>query len=170
MAVRILTDLQLNIEKNTRFLQQMQARHYAQGAENYLTVLLEADFASDKKNKKMIDHWFEAWADTGVTLDTDDGEITIQVLDDQGRFNLNMLAGQGEHKEELKILERLLVGQGIDAQLASRLQDWIDENTDALPAGAEDDFYLLLDQPYRTSNTRPVIGVRTAIDADTGTG
>ena len=80
MAVRILTDLQLNIEKNTRFLQQMQARHYAQGAENYLTVLLEADFASDKKNKKMIDHWFEAWADTGVTLDTDDGEITIQVL------------------------------------------------------------------------------------------
>ena len=47
-----------------------------------------------------------------------------------------------------------MVGQGIDAQLASRLQDWIDENTDALPAGAEDDFYLLLDQPYRTSNTR----------------
>ena len=152
MATRIITSLHLNTEKNARHLQYFQARHYALGAESYIAALLEEDAARDKQAGRQIDHWNEAWAADGVNLETEEGDITILTLDDQGRFNLNMLSGK-ENKDKLKVLERLLVAHNIDARLAYRIRDWVDDNQDALPGGAEDNNYLLLNPPYRTGDT-----------------
>ena len=159
MATRIVSDLHFNTEKTARYLQNMQARHYAMGAEQFVSVLLEEDADRDKQTRRAVDHWYEPWAELEQSLDTEDGEITIYTLDDQGRFNLNMLASQGEKgskgkdtKDMLKMLERLFVANGIDAQLAYRIQDWVDDNQDPMPGGAEDNYYLLLDQPYRTGD------------------
>ena len=155
MATRIITDLQVNTEKTTRQIQYLQAKHYAIGAEQFVAVLLEEDAEKDKQTKRIIDHWHEPWADNEKVLETEDGEITIMTLDDQGRFNLNMLAGKSNKsdKEKLNMLIRLLVANGLEAQLAYRIQDWVDENQEPLPGGAEDNTYLLLDQPYRTGDT-----------------
>ncbi len=155
MAVRIISDLHLNTEKTTRHLQYLQARQYALAAENYMAVLLEADAEDDKSHKKRIDHWHEEWAGNDQTLETDDGDITIMALDDQGRFNLNMLAGRGD-KERLGMLIRLLAAHKIDAEVAYRIQDWVDDNQEPMPGGAEDATYLLLDPPYRTGDTAMV--------------
>ncbi|MCL6271147.1 type II secretion system minor pseudopilin GspK [Sansalvadorimonas sp. 2012CJ34-2] len=152
MASRIITNLHLNTEKNARHLQYLQARHYALGAENYIAALLEEDAVKDKQENRQIDHWNEPWAADELNLETEDGDITILTLDDQGRFNLNLLAGK-DNKEKLKMLERLLVAHNIDARLAYRIRDWVDENQDALPGGAEDNNYLLLTPPYRTGDT-----------------
>ncbi len=153
MAVRIIASMQLNTEKYARHMQYIQARHYAFGAENYIAVLLEQDAQSDKQTNKLIDHWYEPWAEEEVALETEQGEITILTLDDQGRFNLNMLAGKKNDKDKQKMLERLLAAHNIDARLAYRIQDWVDENQDPQPGGAEDNHYLLLDSPYRTGDT-----------------
>ncbi|MTI14334.1 type II secretion system minor pseudopilin GspK [Sansalvadorimonas verongulae] len=154
MATRIVSNLHFNTEKTSRYLQNMQARHYAMGAEQFVAVLLEEDAEQDRKAKRAVDHWYEPWAELDKTLETEDGEITIQTLDDQGRFNLNMLAGKTgkDTKDKLKMLEQLFVANGIDAQLAYRIVDWVDDNQDALPGGAEDNYYLLLAPPYRTGD------------------
>ncbi|WP_281647529.1 type II secretion system minor pseudopilin GspK [Parendozoicomonas sp. Alg238-R29] len=155
MASRIVSDLHFNTEKTARYLQHMQSRHYAIGAEQFVAVLLEDDAEKDKQAKRAVDHWYEPWANIEQSLDTEDGEIMILALDDQGRFNLNMLAGKTakESQEKLKMLERLFVANGIDVQLAYRIQDWVDENQDPLPGGAEDNTYLLFDTPYRTGDS-----------------
>ena len=158
MATRIVSDLHFNTEKTARYLQNMQARHYAMAAEQFVAVLLEEDAERDKQTRRAVDHWYEPWAELDNSLRTEDGEITIQTLDDQGRFNLNMLAGKTgkdgkDTKGKLKMLERLFVANGIDAQLAYRIQDWVDDNHDALPGGAEDNDYLLLTPPYRSGDT-----------------
>ncbi|CAM3635005.1 type II secretion system minor pseudopilin GspK [Parendozoicomonas haliclonae] len=157
MASRIITDLHFNTEKTARQLQYQQAHHYAMGAEQFVAMLLEEDFQRDKQSKKPKDHWFEPWAEQDQPLDTEEGEITIMTLDDQGRFNLNMLASHGKEdkpdKDKLEMLIRLLASQNIDAQVAYRLQDWVDSNQDPLPGGAEDNTYLLLTPPYRTSDS-----------------
>ena len=155
VAVDIVTDQQRNTEKHSRYLQYFQARHYAAGAEEYARLLLEDDFKSDKKNKEMIDHWFEPWAETSIPFPVNEGEVTLMIIDDQGRFNLNLLSGK-QYESQLKMLERLLVAHNLDASLASRIRDWIDEDQEPLPSGAEDTTYLSLESPYRTSDSQLV--------------
>ncbi len=171
MASRIVTDLHFNVEKTARQLQYLQVKHYAFAAENFVAMLLEEDAQHDKKTGKIMDHWFEPWADDKQALETEDGEITIMVVDDQGRFNLNLLSGSQSagnpngqeqsrqrqsgqpNKEKLDFLIRLMTIHGINPNVAYRLQDWVDDNHESLPEGAEDNFYLTLDTPYRTGNT-----------------
>ncbi len=93
IASRIVTDLQLNTEKTVRLLEYQQANHYALSGEQFAIMLLEEDALKDKQADKLVDHWFEAWAANDQALETDDGEITMLVVDDQGRFNLNLVTG-----------------------------------------------------------------------------
>ena len=92
VASRIISDMQLNTEKTAQRLQYQQAKHYAKGGEQFAMVLLEDDAARDKQAEKKVDHWHEAWAANDDALETDEGEITMLIVDDQGRFNLNLLA------------------------------------------------------------------------------
>ncbi len=92
VASRIISDMQLNTEKTAQRLQYQQAKHYAKGGEQFAMVLLEDDAARDKQADKKVDHWHEVWAANDDALETDEGEITMLIVDDQGRFNLNLLA------------------------------------------------------------------------------
>jgi len=152
VAAGIATRLYHNTEKQSRYLQYVQAKHYALGAEHYVTLLLEEDKKNDKKEGKPVDHWFEPWADANDRFDVAEGEIAIQVLDDQGRFNLNLLA-DGQSKEILETLVRILSYEKIDPRLAYRIRDWIDAGQEVSGSGAEDSLYLTASPPYRTGDT-----------------
>lgn len=152
VAADIATRLYYNTEKQSRYLQYVQARHYALGAEHYVALLLEEDKRNDKKEGRLVDHWFESWAGANSRFDVDEGEIFIQVLDDQGRFNLNLLA-DGQNKEVLEVLIRILYYERIDPRLAYRIRDWIDAGQTVSGIGAEDGLYLAASPPYRTGDT-----------------
>jgi general secretion pathway protein K len=62
---------------------------YADGAESWVKSVLEE---SSKANKGEYDSLADPWAQP-VTLPIDQGAITGQIVDLQGRFNLNNLAG-----------------------------------------------------------------------------
>lgn len=175
MASQIVTSLWLHTEKNARYLERVQAKHHALGAENYIALLLEQDAESDKKNKKQVDHEKEAWNVDSVNYDIEQGDIEITIIDEQSRFNLNWLADNASVKQEgesgaakkpqqqpvldndnanyIEMLQNLLLSQALDPQLAFKIKDWLDSDQEAAEAGAEDLVYLSLEQPRRTADT-----------------
>ena len=154
LSTRLVTDVRHNAARTARYTDNLQARHYAVGAEQFAAVLLEEDFRSDRRAGRMIDHLQEAWARTGSAFTTEEGDISLVIVDDQGRFNLNMLTDSRSRNRRVaqEMLMRLLEAHGLDVRLALRIQDWVDDNQQSLAGGAEDVDYMASPSPHRTAD------------------
>ncbi len=64
------------------------------------------------------------------------------LTDEAGKINLNSASE-----------EMLLRLPGMTAELAASIIDWRDEDSEISPGGAEDEYYLLLSQPYNCKNS-----------------
>ncbi len=154
MASQIVTNLMLHTEKNARLLERTQAKHYALGAEQYVALLLEADFQSDKQKKRQVDHEKEAWNVKTVPYAMDQGSVDIVVIDEQSLFNLNWLRAEGDNgKKNLTMFKNLLSGQAMDTELATHLLTWLGAAPDSAKGAAADNIYLVLEPPRRAGNT-----------------
>lgn len=72
----------------------------------------------------------------------DDRELDYGLIDESGKINLNSAS------EEI-----LLKLPGMTAELAASIIDWRDEDSEITPGGAEDEYYLLLSEPYNCKNS-----------------
>ncbi|WP_163834574.1 type II secretion system minor pseudopilin GspK [Spartinivicinus ruber] len=175
LAAKIVTNIRLETERTSHLLMRQQAKQYAYSAEQLVAELLRADKENDERNKADKDHYFEAWhyQQEELKIDTGDiGKIEIDVFDLQAFINLNSLAAKtnsppddgkdSERKDKSTsfkskdVIVRLLGLQGIETdkakQIVSQITDWVDANQQVSSNGAEDDDYLLGDNPYRTAN------------------
>jgi len=128
-----------------------QAFEIALGAEALAADVLHRDALQSQK-----DHLGEAWAQP-VSLPLDDGIGVVQgqLVDLQGRFNLNNLvfADGTTNAAAVKQFERILTMLGLETDWATKMADWIDQNSDpGFPNGAEDSVYLAQDPPHLTAN------------------
>jgi len=100
-----------------------------------------------------VDHLGEPWARSPVTVAIEGVQVEGTILDEQAKFNVNMLADGNDRSEaEITAFKRILVRAKLPESLAEAVIDWLD--TDGVPAGAggaEDPYYLGLDRPYRTA-------------------
>ena len=89
------------------------------------------------------------------------GLIAASLADGGNCFNINSLVTQQQdvlsaRPEGLAQFSRLMVMLGtLDgdaADIAESVADWIDSDTVAAPRGAEDQYYLQQENPYRTAN------------------
>src|SRR5206468_1414914 len=119
------------------------------GALHWASLALLEDAAQNS-----TDHLGESWAMGLPTLPVEGGTIKVSIEDAQGRFNLNSVVNPAN----LQVLSRLLQVLRLDPQLANAVLDWIVTNSDALPGGAEDVYYLNLNPPYPAAN-RPILSV-----------
>ncbi len=71
----------------------------------------------------------------------DDSEFDYGLTDEAGKINLNSAS-----------LEMLLKLPGMTSELAASIIDWRDEDSDVSTGGAEDEYYLLLSEPYNCKN------------------
>ncbi len=145
------------IDRQTRLLrefagqiQQDQIAEYARGAAVLAMAALQAD-ADDNNNS---DHPNEAWAQPFPPFPVPGGMILPVLRDAQARFNLNSIVTDGAvNAPALAFYRRLLAQLAFPADLADSLVDWLDADSVPLSAGgAEDDFYLRLNPPYRAAN------------------
>lgn len=156
MASQLVVNLLSYTEKNARFIERVQAKHYAFGAEQYVALLLEADFQEDKKKNRQVDHKQERWNVSGVDYEVDEGYIDLVVIDEQGEFNINWLRSTDkEGSKYLQMFENLLSAINMDIGLAKQVQEWLGADPDSADdnAAAADNAYLLLDSPRRIANT-----------------
>ena len=127
-----------------------QAVQIALGAETWIAQILAEDLANSD-----TDHLGEIWASELPGLPIDGGTVTGEIIDLQGRFNINKLVdGNGDVDElYLEQFQRLLTNLEIDPRFAGIAADWIDPDRDAgFPDGAEDGIYTSLTPPYRPGN------------------
>ncbi|MDI6450684.1 general secretion pathway protein GspK [Anaerobaca lacustris] len=68
-------------------------------------------------------------------------EFEFGLTDEAGKINLNSAS-----------LEMLLKLPGMSSELAASVIDWRDEDGDVTTGGAEDEYYLLLPEPYNCKN------------------
>ena len=126
-----------------------QARWLLNGGAQWARVILRADARSST-----IDHGGELWASGLPPTDIEQGQLSGEIRDQQGLFNLNNLVRDGKSSvRDIAIFKRLLQTIGLRVDLADAIADWIDADSDLQsPEGAEDAYYLSLATPYRTAN------------------
>ncbi len=134
---------------------------YATGVEAWVKSLLERDL--DQNN---FDSLQDIWAQPVDYLPVDEGFVRGEIVDLQGRFNINNLgtADPEEYERNVVVFARLLryleVAEEYQSRaIAASIKDWIDADSEPTGAdGAEDNDYLRLNPPYRAAN-RPMSSV-----------
>lgn len=157
-AVAMAARQQLDIRRTANVLQRDQAYVYALGAEVMGREVLGKDDAK-------IDDKEEDWAQSAISIPFQGGLLSGALEDLQGRFNINNLVKDGvrspwdveRFKNLLKLIkenseEREIWDNAEPADLANAVTDWVDQDNDPQPGGAEDNDYLQLPRPYRAGN------------------
>lgn len=139
-----------------------QAYYYALGAEQLARQILHRDYTSDTNSNNTAssgsksDNFNDYWAQELEGFDINEGEMSFEIIDLQGLINLNNSvdavtgAKSVSHHQRL---ERLLNGLGMSASLADAVVDWVDDNQQPSPQGAEDSQYKSNSAPYLAANS-----------------
>ena len=89
-----------------------------------------------------IDHLREAWAIPLPPIPLDNGEIRGAIVDAQARLNINALGDNGATADlERRRIATLFAQRGGPTAALDAIADWIDVDTLARDAGAEDAYY-----------------------------
>lgn len=130
---------------------------YLIGLEEWASTILRRD-AQDST----FDGLDEFWAMPIDFLPVDEGVLAGRMIDLNGRFNLNSLAGQSLAKavpQFQRLLNAIPELAGADVLgLAEQIADWIDADAQPRPQGAEDEVYLAM-QPSRRAANQPLVSV-----------
>jgi general secretion pathway protein K len=147
LVSQLLTQGWQDIERTQWLNEQAQAYQYAIAGEQMTRQLLHRDF--EELKAKQLTH-------TPVPgpvrhFRPDNGDIIVQLIDLQGRINLNNLL-QDDYAE---LPRRFLTEVMQQPSLIPLLADWLDGDFVTRAGGAEDDYYLSQQMPLRTAN-RPL--------------
>ncbi len=150
IAANLAWDNALDVRRTMVLLARDQAVQVALGAESWIGSILRQDLEDTE-----TDHLGEIWAAELPGLPIDGGDVFGEIVDLQGRFNLNNLvdANGAVDEQALEQFRRLLQALGLDQRFAGVLADWLDADLDAsFPDGAEDPIYTSIVPPYRAAN------------------
>lgn len=126
-----------------------QARRIAEAGIDWARAVL----ADDESVNPGVDNAREMWAMQLPAIPVEGGEVQGTIVDQQGLFNLNNLVANGVlSAPDLARFQRLLAALGLPQELGNTLVDWMDANSETMPNGAEDEYYMSLDKPYRCAN------------------
>ncbi len=147
LSVSMIRHQNLTIHKARNIYDHAQAAQYALGGEELARQILWQDF----KDAPEVDHLQEEWADQALFFEFEDGDVSVEINDLQGRFNINALGLSGDAGRSAQLrFSQLLQLVGTDAMYMDRAIDWMDDDISTRPLGAEDYDYLGLDLPYRS--------------------
>lgn len=164
-AVEMASRQHLDIRRAQNLYQHDQAYVDALATESWAKDLLASDLMGGPK-----DTYKDNWANLENPPEFQGAKIALNIDDLQSRFNVNSLLATNGKVDAVAVerFERLLInaaestGQRMTLSDAKRISnsvlDWIDKDVNPRYPGAEDDYYLRLDHPYRTAN-RPMASV-----------
>lgn len=149
-AVAMASRQQLDVRRTANLLDGDQAYAYAEAVEGWGRMILDRDVKDNQ-----LDKLDDTWAQQLPPIAVPGGQIGGYIIDLQGRFNINnLLTPEGQLSEpDLQYFQRLLRALELDAAVALAVVDWLDNDFDTrFPDGAEDDYYLSTEVPYRAAN------------------
>jgi len=150
LASEMMTRNYIDIRKTAQLLNTKQAYYYALAGEEFARQILFRDL--DASETALSDHLQEPWASNEGTLEIDQGELEIKIIDLTGRFNLNNLVDdQGRVSQtHAAQFERLQDQLSLNERYTSALVDWVD--ADNVTAAGDEENALYPD--YLPANQR----------------
>lgn len=159
----MLDRLDGDIRRTTNVIGQDQAYVYARSAEQLAINVLIQDLKNDYEKDPALprDDLAEIWA-TPLTLPLDGGTVSARITDLQSRFNINQIKASGGLVTRSALMCLLSNFELLEVDQRSlwvdSLLEWLDADNQPQTQGAEDDYYLGLEKPYRTAN-QPMVTV-----------
>lgn len=149
-AMIMLAQQSAMVDQATLISSRAQADLYARAGFDWARGVLLESFRSSQT----MDSLGQGWAQPIAGLPVERAVVAGVIIDEQGKFNLNNLVpGGARSNADVEAFGLLLASQGLPAELADAVVDWIDSDSDLSgPGGAEDAYYLSLPRPYRTAN------------------
>lgn len=152
LAVSLLEHLHYDLRRTENIIRADQAELYNANAVQLARGVLLMDHADNEYDTPSDYHLIN-----DQPFPVPGGGISAILLDQQRCFNLNNLSASNATLAQQTIIYRNLLQQAeIDSALHSTLVDslldWLDDNDIAQPMGAEFDYYIGLEQPYRSAN------------------
>jgi general secretion pathway protein K len=158
LAAYVLSDYGAAVEMVSGRHDLDQSRWLARGAVDWARNVLAEDARTSS-----IDYFGENWTMHVPPTAVEDGEVSGEIVDYSGRFDLNsVVQGSSPVAEQVASYGRLLSTLGVPPQRAAAmvaaLIDWLDADDRTSPDGAESDWYLAQQRPYRAANA-PLVDV-----------
>jgi general secretion pathway protein K len=159
-ATAILTAGNLSIQRTATLQETERAWWYATGVEAWVKTILQRD-AKDNR----IDSLGDIWAQPVQALPIEQGFLSGEIVDLQGRLNLNNFAASDPAAFEqwqqvlIRLFEQIKLEPALAKPISESLRDWVDQDQNPTPYdGAEDGEYLSQKPAYRAAN-RPMLSV-----------
>ena len=150
-TMRFAARMSVNIEERE------QTKLYALGSEAFVTSLLQQLMEQEGGSQRL-----RAMLGETIRFPIDGGLIELNASDGGNCFNVNALVmseeGKGMVANPAKVAQLVTVMEGIgvptlDANdVVNAVVDWIDSDKRPGFGGAEDDYYMARDTPYRTAD------------------
>jgi general secretion pathway protein K len=127
----------------------------------YARARLLRDAADDVRAGQRVDTLTDVWATPLERLEFGGGYVSLSIVDERSKLNLNDLASQSKARNDhLQIdkaaqFRRLFRSLGVDDGLVDVMMDWMDEDDLPRPMGAESAYYGTLNPAYSAAN-RPL--------------
>jgi general secretion pathway protein K len=150
IATYLLAQQSAALTRTARTGDRAQITLYAQPTLNWARAALTASLKSSN-----YVHPKQQWAQA-LTQPIEDALASGVLRDEAARFNLNNLVLDDGTRSmpDLDVFERLLKKLSLDPNLTGAIVDWLDKDSELMPNGAEDSYYLGLSTPYRAANRR----------------
>ncbi len=155
LAAALVDRLFLDIRRTENLVHGDQAYMHALGLESIARLAMQYD-QSFEATKDFDDQFqIESLNTQYLTAPVEGGIVSGQLIDLQSRFNLNNLQPGTHQAKEIVRFQRLLSRLQLDPNLVWAVIDWIDPDQQVRnPAyGAEFDYYIGLQPPYRSADT-----------------
>jgi len=156
LIVALLMTLVLEFDRSVRLEHRAAGNYRDATAAFYLAKAGLAEgrmlLLADQLSEKGSDDLEEAWALPGETR-LGGGVMRVSVTDEERFFPVNsLITNNTPNSTRIAQFKRLLKSLQIDDGLSDAVMDWIDENDDVRPDGAESVYYSSLPTPYRAHN------------------
>jgi len=123
---------------------------------------LELDSFNDALQQTPHDGLDESWAQPTPPIPVDNGTVTLSVVDEARKIDINLLLDPrtgAMNPLYSEIVLRLFANIGVSPDLIPIIVDWLDPDSVESSGGAEADYYLSLTPPYEPRNgPMPTIG------------
>ncbi|MEC4889573.1 MAG: type II secretion system minor pseudopilin GspK [Nitrospira sp.] len=164
LILTLLTALILEFDAEARreyrdaaaFRDTFKARTLTRAAVQAARAVLQQDFLKDKMAGEAYDAPTDLWAMPITNYAIGDGLLSAQIEDERGKLNLNDLAANAgdelQRKAKIQRFKRLFELMQLNTDLVDALVDWVDQDENAEPTGAESLYYQSQRPPYRAAN------------------
>ncbi len=164
-ATAITVINQRQIIRTSNMILRDQAFHFATGAEAFTIRILNED-GKDNDSDHLDEEWYNEGQSVVLPIDfaniQDSSRFYLEgtLTDLQSRLNINDISSFPEYVDNkiqantlLALISALEISVDSVGVLNDSLKDWIDNDNEPAASGAEQYYYLGLEQPYQAANT-----------------